>query len=419
MLSLKQSFLLMLIAFVVTSLVYPYVLAFARKRNIVDNPNARKLQRVPVPLMGGATVFAGMLVASVVAFFMCGEARVLIILGLLLAMYLLGLWDDVKDITPAIRFLVEILEVWLIILLLGVEINDFHGLWGLHAIPDAVSVPLSIVAGVGIINAINLIDGVDGYCSSYGMMTCIVYAIIFYFAGDKGLFTLALIGIGAMLPFFFHNVFGKTSKMFLGDGGSLLLGTLLVLFTFSALSSNSVCKSYGADGVSLVAICLAILAVPIFDTLKVMIFRLFRGQSPFHPDKTHLHHLFIEMGFTHLATSFIIVLTNVFIIAALVLAWRMGASVDLQVYIVVGLSLLFTWGFYFFMEAQCRKKNGHGSKFYRQCRRFGELRLISAAPIWRFFRRVVDSRLLGGKPRVRRPSDTPAVSKSRPDPRIQ
>ena len=418
MLSLQTGLLLSLLAFVVTTLVYPQVLRFAIKHNIVDNPNARKLQRVPVPVMGGTAVFIGFVFAVAVAYFLSGmDWHILIMLCLVAVMYAIGVWDDVKDVSAALRFMVEIIIVWMMILLLNVEINDFHGLWGKDAVSDVVSLPLSIVAGVGIMNAVNLIDGVDGYCSSYGVMTCAAFAFIFYRAGDMAMFSLALIAIGAFVPFFFHNVFGRTSKMFLGDGGSLMLGTLLTLFTFTALTTNSPCKGLGDNGLSLVALTLAILAVPVFDTLKVMIFRVLRRQSPFHPDKTHLHHLFIELGFTHLATSFIIVFTNAFIIGALILVWALGASIDFQVYFVIGLSLLFTWGFYFFMESQRLKRHGLGSNLYQFCRRFGERRLYYIAPFWRFTRRIVDSRLLGGAPEAPKPASPSTPVKL--DPRIK
>ena len=280
------SVILMFVAFVVTSILYPYVLAFARKHNIVDNPSARKLQRVPVPVMGGTAVFIGFLITVAIGMFVLPSERIIKITSLLFVMYVIGVWDDIKDVSAAFRFLVE-----LVILLLDVEMNDLHGLFGISEIPDSVSVPLSLIAGVGIMNAINLIDGVDGYCSSYGVMACTVFACVFYQAGAWPAFTLALIVIGAILPFFFHNVFGKTSKMFLGDGGSLMLGTLLAFFTFNVMTSGSLCDVALKDtGLSLPALCLAVLAVPVFDTLKVMIFRVIRGQSPFHPDKTHLHH---------------------------------------------------------------------------------------------------------------------------------
>lgn len=414
MFTIGISISLMAVAFAVTTIVYPFVLSFARKHKIVDNPNARKLQRIPVPVMGGTTVFIGLLVATIIGYCIAPSPIIIKVTSLLIVMYAIGVWDDVKDVSAAFRFLVEIVVVWLMILLLGVEINDFHGLWGVHEIPDVVSVPFSLVAGVGIMNAINLIDGVDGYCSTYGIMACAVFAIIFYLAGDMAMFTLALVTIGALIPFFFHNVFGKTSKMFLGDGGSLMLGTILALFMFSTLNSNSPCASYGDSGLSLPALALAILAVPVFDTLKVMIFRVVRGQSPFHPDKTHLHHLYIEMNFSHLATSGQIVSMNALIVMALLLSWYLGASVDLQLYLVVFLSLAYTWGFYFFMEGQHRKNEGEGSKLFKRWCIRGRKTNISASAFWLFIRGIVDGWLLGGKP-VTEPQ---VQNKPRIDPRV-
>ena len=420
MLTTGLSFLLMGVAFIVTMLVFPHVLAFARRHGIVDNPNARKLQRVPVPVMGGTTVFIGVMVAVFVCIAITGNTYLLKLMGLVTIMYLIGLWDDVKDVPVALRFIVEILTVWLMIILFDVEINDFHGFLGIHEIPDTVSVPLSLVAGVGIINAINLIDGVDGYCSTFGVMSCAMFSIIFYYVGDMTLFAFALIIVGALIPFFFHNVFGKTSKMFLGDGGSLMLGTVLTFFTFFALSSNSPCSAYGNGGMSMVAMTLAILAVPVFDTLKVMIGRIVRGQSPFHPDKTHLHHLFIEMNFSHLATSGLIVFSNFLIVAILALAWRLGASINFQVWMVIVLALLATWGFYYFMEHERRQNDGEGSPFFNRCCKRGKALNISQTMVWQFIRRMVDSKFLGGKAPepVEEPSPEGSSGPAKIDPRI-
>lgn len=392
----EVSFVLMAVALVVTTLVYPHVLNFAKRHNIVDNPNARKLQRVPVPVMGGTTVFIGILVPLLACCFIAPDARIVPIMMLLSVMFLIGVWDDIRDVSPAFRFLIELLVVWSMILTLGVEIDDLHGIWGIHRIPATVSIPLSLVAGVGVINAVNLIDGVDGYCSSYGIMACAVFSVIFFRTGDMVMFSIALIGIGALIPFFFHNVFGKTSKMFLGDSGSLMLGTLLTLFMFRMLSSSSPCAVYGDLGLSLPALTLAILAVPVFDTLKVMIYRVVKGRSPFHPDKTHLHHLFIDMEYSHLATSGIIVFSNVLIVILLLLVWWVGGGADLQIYSVILVSMLYIWGFYFFMERERRKNNFSGSPLFQRLSRHGRGTNISATPAWQFIRRYVDGRFLGG-----------------------
>ena len=396
--SIWLSIFFMVIAFVVTSLAYPHVLGYARRHNIVDNPNARKLQRVPVPVMGGTTVFIGLLVTTIAGSILFRNFDLFKILGLLAVMYAIGTWDDVKDVPASLRFVVELFVVWAIILIFDVEINDFHGLWGINKIPESISIPLSLIAGVGIINGVNLIDGVDGYCSSYGVMACVAFAIIFLHAEDMVMFTFALVAIGAVIPFFFHNVFGVRSKMFLGDGGSLMLGMLLTLFTFNSLDSASPCAAYARhDGLSMVALMLAILAVPVFDTLKVMIYRIARGTSPFNPDKTHLHHMFIEMGFSHLATSGIIVFCNALIVGLLALCWQLGMSVNGQFYVVVIASLLFTSGFYFFMERHKRMNDGEGSDFYRRLCEHGKATNVTTTPFWRFIKKIVDGRFFGGK----------------------
>lgn len=410
-------FLLMAVAFAVTSIAYPFVLAFARRHGIVDNPSVRKLQRVPVPVMGGTAVFIGFLTAEVAGWFFLPSEKVMILTALLATMFAIGVWDDIVDVSAEFRFMVELLIVWLMILLLGVEVNHFHGFLGINEVPDAVSVPFSLIAGVGIINAINMIDGVDGYCSTYGMMACAVFAALFWKAGDIPMFALALITIGALLPFFFHNVFGKTSKMFLGDGGSLMLGTLLAFFMFNTLTAEHPCdQAFDDTGLSLVALCLAVLAIPVFDTLKVMVIRLVRGQSPFHPDKSHLHHLYIEMNYSHMATSAIIVLHNILILGLLLLSWWLGgADSTWQVLIVIGAALLYTWGFYFFMEGQRRKNDGEGTALWKRMCVHGNN--FTALPLSVFIRRIVDSKWLGGggwlpqpqnkiDPRVGNPSPT-------------
>lgn len=408
----------MAVAFLVTSIAYPFVLAFARKHHIVDNPNARKLQRVPVPVMGGTAVFIGFLITAAASLFFSYDLRLVHIMAILSVMYVVGVWDDIKDVSAPLRFLIEILVVWMMMYLLGVEINDFHGFWGKHQISDVLSVPLSIIAGVGIMNAINLIDGVDGYCSTYGVMACTFFAVIFFYAGDMQMFTLALITIGAIVPFFFHNVFGKTSKMFLGDGGSLMLGTLMAMFTFSTLSANSPCAAYGDSGLSLVALTLAILAVPVFDTLRVMILRVAHGHSPFHPDKTHLHHLYIDLNFSHLATSGHIVFINALIVGLLVLVWKIGLSIDMQVYLVVLMAMGYTWGFYFFMDNQHRQNDGEGSRLYQRWSRRGKATNLSGTFIWQIIRAIIDSPILAGPAPKEHHEETEVIVKESRDPRI-
>ena len=400
--SVWLSVLLFVLAFIVTMAVYPFVLRFAKKHNIVDNPNARKLQRVPVPVMGGTAVYFGIIVALFVANSLFNCPTIWVGIVSMTVMFVIGLWDDIKDVPATLRFIIEIALVWGIMVAIDSGIDDFHGLWGYGEVSLYIAMPLSIIAGVGIINAINLIDGVDGYSSGYGMMACTLFAVLFFSVGDRAMGSYAIICAGALLPFFVHNLFGKTSKMFIGDSGTLMLGTVMTVFVFAVLSRNTTCQPLVEQGCSLVAFTLAVLAIPVFDTLRVMSVRIVRGKSPFHPDKTHLHHLFIEMGFSHVGTAVSIILTNFLIVLVWWLSWKFGASLEVQVYIVMGLGILTTFGFYKFMRSQQMKgpedEDGFptGGAVWKVFCAIGEFTHIERGGFWKFMQKLVDGKILGG-----------------------
>ncbi len=374
-------------ACVIVTLIYPFVLRYAIRYNIVDNPNARKLQRTPVPVFGGVAVFMGVLPAVVITgIFFNDIPTTTVNLCAITVMLAIGVWDDRRDISAIFRFIVEIMIVFLMMLATGCFIDDFHGLWGIHSIPEYVAWPLSIFAGVGIINAINLIDGVNGYSSGYVIVSCLLFAAFFFHCGMITLAGLALIEVGALIPFFLHNVFGGKSKMFIGDGGTLMMGTAIAFFVAYCLSSGSTVKELEARNFGLIAFTLAVLSIPVFDTLRVMSVRMLRHLSPFHPDKTHLHHLFIDMGFSHSGTTMAILSMNITTVLIWFLSWKLGASINLQTYIVVALGILNTFVFYKFMKVQAARD----SRIYRLMCSLGSLTHIGNTRFWKFMRDTVD-----------------------------
>ena len=382
--------LLGLMACVISFLLYPPVLRFARKKNIVDNPDARKLQREPVPVLGGLVVFVSFALTMPVAYVLFGTKKLVVGFIAVMMMTVIGIWDDLKNLPAAFRFVVEIVMVWLLMQFGGFYINDLHGLWGVNEISFWWAAPLSIFAGVGLINAINLIDGVDGYSSGYGIGASLVFATALFRVQAYAAAACLLILAGALLPFFLHNLFGKKSKMFIGDGGTLLLGTAMTIAVFYFLHSGSPCAALEQDGVGLVAFTLAVLAVPVFDTLRVMTLRMARGNSPFNPDKTHLHHLFIEMGFSHVATAGSILALNTLVVLIWWLSWKLGASVTWQFYIVVLMGLLITFVFYKFVRIQ----QARDSRVYAWLCGIGDRSHRFLLPAWVFVRKLVDSFVL-------------------------
>lgn len=339
-----------LLALVAVCWIHPRLVRIALLKNIVDNPDARKLQRIPIPVLGGIAVFFGAVIGIAVTNAFTDCSSLLAIVAAMMVMLYTGTMDDILDLSPGLRFIIEIGIVVLLIAVTGNSINNFHGLWGFYSVPGWIAWPLTVFATVGIINAINLIDGVDGLSSGYCVMASFIFGVVFLLSGLQTMVILAAVSAGALIPFFFHNVFGKSSKMFIGDGGTLVMGIVLSSFVLNTLSEGSAVTEYVNESFGVIPFTLAVLSVPVFDTLRVMTARIVRGTSPFHPDKTHLHHLFIELGFSHAGTTVCILTLNSLVVLFHWLIYAMGFSIDVQLYAVVIMSLLVTSGFYYGMK---------------------------------------------------------------------
>lgn len=377
---------LFLIACIATQWIFPNVLTVAFTKNIVDNPDARKLQRRPVPVLGGACVYFGTVMALCIAnlFFDCSD--LFPIMCAMTIMLCVGIVDDIIDLSPSLRFFIEILVVGVALCPNDYMIDSLHGLWGINEISVYLAVPLAIVAGVGIINAINLVDGVDGLSTGYCMMASTLFGIMAALVKDWPMLIMAVIAVGALIPFFLHNVFGKYTKMFIGDGGTLFMGVMISVFVMNMLNSEPLYIEYVLKGMGMIPFTVAVLAVPVFDTLRVMSMRMLRGNSPFKPDKTHLHHIFIEMGFSHVGTTVSILSLNALVVGLWFLTYQLGGSVDLQLYVVLAASLAITFGFYKLMRVQIAKNGA----LYRTMARIGKWTHFERKGVFLFLQKVVD-----------------------------
>lgn len=375
-----------LVAILSVHWIHPRLVRIALDKNIVDNPNARKLQRRPTPVLGGIAVFFGSVIGLGCASITCDCSELFIVVVAMMIMLYTGTMDDILDLSPALRFLIEIGTVLLLIFVGGYTLNDFHGLWVLNQIPQGVAIPLTVFAAVGIINAINLIDGVDGLSSGYCILTSLLFGVMFWYVGDRTMCMLAVVAAGSLIPFFFHNVFGKSSKMFIGDGGTLVMGIVMSVFVIRILRHGSMSEVYDAVNIGLVPFTLAVLSVPVFDTLRVMTTRILKRKSPFHPDKTHLHHMFIRLGCSHAATTLAILILNFFVVLCWWISYMIGCSIDVQLYIVLVLSILITSGLYNFMEWHIR----HKTQFVRLLHRIGYRTHLNRTGIFFWLQKKMD-----------------------------
>lgn len=366
--------------------IHPRLVKIALLKNIVDNPDARKLQRTPVPVLGGVAVFFGVVIAIGCMSSVVDCSGLPVVIMAMMAMLYTGTMDDILSLSPGLRFVIEIVVVLLLIFVGGYCIDDFHGLWNIGRFSYWCAVPLTVVAAVGIINAINLVDGVNGLSSGYCIMAGLIFGTLFFLAGEAPMTILAAVSVGALIPFFLHNVFGKTSKMFIGDGGTLVMGVVMSVFVIAILQNGSRVAAYVNPNVGLVPFTLAVLSVPVFDTLRVMSTRILKGTSPFRPDKTHLHHMFIDLGCSHVATTLAILGVNMFVVLCWWALEASGFSIAVQLYAVIAVSLLVTSGLYHFMQWHiCRD-----TRFMRAMRRLGYKTHISRTGIFFWLQQVMD-----------------------------
>lgn len=366
--------------------IFKYIHRISVLKNIVDNPDARKLQKYPVPVLGGIAVFFGIIVSLVTSQVFFSSASLFSLLGIMVIMLYIGTMDDILSLSPGIRFFIEIIIVLLLIYGNDCSINNFHGLWGIWKIPSYIAVPLTVFACVGIVNAINMIDGVDGLMSMYGITTSILFGAVFYKSGEVDMAAMAMIATGAMIPFFMHNVFGKKSKMFLGDGGALMIGIMMSVFVIYILRDESLCSQAVCSNFGLVPFTLAVLSIPVFDTLRVMTRRILHGTSPFLPDKKHLHHMFIGLGFSHFGTSFSIVFLNLVNVLIWWISFKLGASVNLQLIVVIVMGLFNTFVVYKIMYWVKKYDTG----LYHFLLKIGELTHVERTGVWGKMRTWLD-----------------------------
>lgn len=381
-------------AFIAVRWIYFKILGIAKDKNLVDNPDARKLQKTPIPVMGGIAVFFGVafgIMAGYTAGGMLGVKYDIILLPVLAAMVVMlyvGALDDIRGLSPSSRLLIESLTMVGLIYAGGGCIDTFHGLWGIGSFSWWIAVPLTIFVGVGIINAVNMIDGVNGLSSTLCLLSSGLYGIVFLKSGDVSNATLAFSMAAALVPFMIHNIFGLRSRMFIGDAGTMIMGLLLTWFTISLLKSDSPITFYeDADNVNLIAFTLAVLCVPVFDTLRVMTMRMVRKKSPFHPDKTHLHHIFINVGVSHFITTMSEVLIMVVVVFTWFLSVLLGVSIDGQLYIVVAAAVVFVWGTY----AVLRYHASHHTKFLHALVNFSVKTHLGRTGWWKRFTAWLDA----------------------------
>ena len=317
--------ILFLTALLGTMICIRSVISVAREKHLFDEPSEeRKIHIYKTPNLGGVGIYCAFLFSIalviptttnlistnpiLVPYFNSFVAASLII-------FAIGLKDDLVGLGPTKKFLAQIAAAGIITFLGDIRFTSFHGLFGIGEISYPLSILITVLINIFIYNAINLIDGIDGLAGCLGLLASITYAICFYLSGNMGDCLLAIAFSGTLIGFLYYNI--SPAKTFMGDTGSLFIGFMLSLFLVRFVETNKINTGLFRAAP---AVALSTIIIPVVDTVRVFMFRIIRGRSPFVADSNHLHHRFINMGFSHMQTTLILVgASAVFIVVAFLL----------------------------------------------------------------------------------------------------
>lgn len=306
-------------------IMVPILRRWALDRDLVDRPDERKVHTGAVPRLGGIAIFMAFLFATLIYADLTQTIRGALVGSLVV--FFTGLVDDFYKITPRSKLLGEISGVAIAIIVGGAYITRLGNLFGTGEIvlPFWLSVPFTIFAIVGVINAINLIDGLDGLAGGISVIALVAFFMLGMLDGNASVMVLCAALLGAVFGFLKYNFY--PARIFMGDAGSLTLGFILA---FVAVMLTQSPRSMVSP-----AIPVLVLGLPIIDTVWVMTRRYLQGTSPLAPDKTHVHHKFLDLGFQHRFTIVIMYGISIFWATFSVIFSRAPEYVTLLIFLLI------------------------------------------------------------------------------------
>ncbi|MDE6422766.1 MAG: undecaprenyl/decaprenyl-phosphate alpha-N-acetylglucosaminyl 1-phosphate transferase, partial [Muribaculaceae bacterium] len=323
------------VSLLLAGIIIPQILLIAFRKKLFDEVDERKVHKGVVPRLGGIAFLPSILfsLALVVGcnlrlispdmwdVFIDSSVPIYFMVCAVLLMFLVGMADDLIGVRYMAKFIVQILSA-LLICASGLYVNDLYGFLWLGELPGWFAFLVTAFAVVFIVNAINLIDGIDGLASGLSTVALVFYAIVFYQGEDYIYSMLASAAVGTLLPFFYYNVFGnvkRQKKIFMGDTGALTTGMILVFCAIAVIHIDE--SHFATDDYNPLIVALSPLVIPCFDVVRVYLHRVARHRNPFLPDKCHIHHKLLALGLNQrLALIVILVCSMVFIFVNIILS---------------------------------------------------------------------------------------------------
>lgn len=324
------------LSFIITFFSIPVIIQVAKAKKLFDEPDERKVHKTVIPTLGGLGIFAGFIIAILMGVPAGLNPEFQYFVAAAVVIFFLGIKDDIMILSASKKFIGQLIAAGILIKFGGIHINNMHGFLGIHEIPYIASIILSFFTIIVITNSFNLIDGVDGLAGTLGLITTLTFGTYFTYVGQTAYAVLAFSLSGALISFLIYNF--SPAKIFMGDTGSLLLGTVNSILVIKFINFA------GAPGnsfpiTSSPALGFAVLLIPLFDTLRVFAIRILDRRSPFSPDRNHVHHFLLDLGFSHRKITLACGVVAIGFIAIAFLMRQMDTTVIIGVLLFASFSL--------------------------------------------------------------------------------
>jgi len=295
-------------AYLLTFLTIPKIIGLVEYKKLMDEPNKRSSHIKRTPTLGGVAFFYTLIFALFFLRVWCDHDEAIYVIPGLTILFIIGLKDDLVVLSPYTKLIAQVIAITFIISNESFTIHSLNGFFGIDEIPIYVYYLMAGFIMLTIINAYNLIDGIDGLAAIVGIVILIIYATIFYMTKEYFFLLISLTLNGCLIAFLKFNLSSTSEKIFMGDTGSLIVGFVISILTLKFLALTP--EKYDdlpflIENIPLIAI--SILIVPLFDTARVFTIRVANKRSPFSADRNHTHHILIDyFKMSHRKASLII-----------------------------------------------------------------------------------------------------------------
>jgi len=336
MISLDLNIIFSLItAFVITYVAIPKVIFFAEKLRLLDEAGIRASHKGSTPIFGGIAIFSGIIFSLL---FWADIENIQYLLVSILIVFFVGVIDDLLVLSPFKKIVGQVIATSIIIFLGDLKIDNMHGVLGIYDLPIWIGVLFTIFVVIVITNAFNLIDGVDGLAAGVGVISSFSFGIIAVLMEQSEMAIISFTLVGALLGFLKYNLY--PAKIFMGDTGSLVVGMIL-----SILAINSIRYGLVTESIKLInkgpLLAIVLLAIPLFDSLRVFVVRIFKGKHPLSPGREHIHHTLLDLGFGHKKTSFILYFSSISIIVFSYFLLDVNVNIGIGILALISFILLY------------------------------------------------------------------------------